>query len=423
MLLCFLCSTAFSQTYSYPYFRFADVESSSKVSNLYFEYRATPTDTIAALWEDKTSFLPNCLRQKTIYYYKDNQTGRLAEDARDSLVYENGQLKTYYYSRKNSFAYVFFSKWTLFKSRDLKNDTIVITRQYGTGAEQISRSILLRNQKNQDSLYFEQMFDGVSWVSNNMQYVMLKYNSAAQLTEIKNGYLNNGVFFRGQTTSYTYEGLNIASRIDSGFTYTIGIPAVLNFLSKRAYKYNAQQQKTEDISSEINSFSTSSVDTFRLTRRNRYTLYNAKNLLTESFSDTWDGQKWTEVGRSVNTYKQDTLLILGLGYDRFNNAWRLNSRIIYDYCSLPNSTVNIEALPLTVSPNPANDIVNITSDAAFDADSKLMLFNNAGQLILERSHVTLPYSLDISNLSQGLYFTKISASNGQSGIKKFVVVK
>jgi hypothetical protein len=97
--------------------------------------------------------------------------------------------------------------------------------------------------------------------------------------------------------------------------------------------------------------------------------------------------------------------------------------VIYEYCSLPNSIATIETLPLSVSPNPANTLVTISSDATFDADNKLLLFNHAGQLVLERSHISLPYVLEVSNLPQGLYSTKISSHSGQSEIKKFVIVK
>jgi hypothetical protein len=417
ILLCFLGKIAFAQSYSYPYIRFANPDFSSKVSYLYFEYRTSPTDTIAALLENKATFLPNCLRQKTIYNYKDSQTGRLAVDRTDSLVYENGQLKTYFLKTKSEAV-----RYTLSRSRDFKIDTVQTVITYSNNTQQSYRSILLRNQRNQDSLYFEQMSTIPGGVFGN-QYIKLIYNNANQLTDIREGYSNNGVIYYTHIQSYTYSGANITSNRDSGFNYTIGMRPILSYVAKYDYKYNALGQKTEQIYSSNNVFSSPNVDTFQIYSRDRYTILNAKGFPTESFSDSWDGRKWTERGKGIATYKQDTLLTLGTGYDWYNNAWRYNSRVIYEYCSLPNSIATIETLPLSVSPNPANTLVTISSDATFDADNKLLLFNHAGQLVLERSHISLPYVLEVSNLPQGLYSTKISSHSGQSEIKKFVIVK
>jgi hypothetical protein len=418
LLLCyFVGSTAFAQTYYYPYTRFANPEFASKVSRLYFEYRSTPTDTIAALLENKTTFLPNCLRQKTIYYYKDAQTGRLSELNRDSLVYENGQLKTYYLKTNSETV-----KSTLFRSRDGKIDTILNVVRYTNGTEQSYRSILLRNQRNQDSLYFEQLSTQPIGAFGN-QYIKLKYNASNQLTDIIEGYQNNGVVYRTHTYSYIYAGANIVTQRDSGFNYTVGKTPILSWVAKFDYKYNALGQKIESVYSSNNVFYAPNVDTFQIYNRTRYTTLNAKGFPTEAYNESWDGRSWTETGRGVSTYKQDTLLTTGLGYDRFNNAWRYSSRVIYEYCGLTNGTKDIEPVSLSIAPNPANGVVTIASDAAFEADNKLSVFNNAGQLVLERTRISLPYTLDISNIPQGLYFAKISSSNGQSGIKKFVVIK
>jgi hypothetical protein len=68
----------------------------------------------------------------------------------------------------------------------------------------------------------------------------------------------------------------------------------------------------------------------------------------------------------------------------------------------------------TLYPNPTNGLININSNTVI---SEIVLYNNLGQLLFN-SEVT--DQIDISSLSQGIYFIKIIDENGQTETKKVV---
>ena len=81
-----------------------------------------------------------------------------------------------------------------------------------------------------------------------------------------------------------------------------------------------------------------------------------------------------------------------------------------------NSMVSVENTKLissiSVYPNPANDIVNISWDK--DYKSEIRLFDLQGRIVYFSTNVELlnNHSVDISNLDKGIYFLKISTEKG-----------
>ena len=88
----------------------------------------------------------------------------------------------------------------------------------------------------------------------------------------------------------------------------------------------------------------------------------------------------------------------------------------------PNSHLGISA----VSPNPATERLNITVNNAEENVTALQVFDLAGRLASEQQinaekGVNI-YTMDISRLSAGVYFIKVSGGNALSEMVRFVKI-
>jgi len=68
-----------------------------------------------------------------------------------------------------------------------------------------------------------------------------------------------------------------------------------------------------------------------------------------------------------------------------------------------------------IYPNPVSDVLNVSSLST--TIKSIEIFNQLGQLVLGNSNQE---SIDISRLSQGVYFCKIKGENGNFGRKRIV---
>ena len=84
----------------------------------------------------------------------------------------------------------------------------------------------------------------------------------------------------------------------------------------------------------------------------------------------------------------------------------------YTDCSTLN-LIKTDFLSFSVYPTPTDNILNIKSTTEI---SKIEIYSKLGQLIKE----TTGNKVDISNLTQGLYFVKVEDINGNFGVKKIV---
>ena len=75
--------------------------------------------------------------------------------------------------------------------------------------------------------------------------------------------------------------------------------------------------------------------------------------------------------------------------------------------------VEQDALELTIYPNPVQDVLNLQFNVSTELEVQIV--NISGQLLITSTH----RSIDVSSLSQRVYFVKIM-NNGQTTIKKFV---
>ena len=71
-----------------------------------------------------------------------------------------------------------------------------------------------------------------------------------------------------------------------------------------------------------------------------------------------------------------------------------------------------------VSPNPSNGLLTITSESDF---TKVEVLSITGQVLVSESVNTKIHQLQLQNFAEGIYFVKVSYSNGLSTTKKIVV--
>lgn len=89
---------------------------------------------------------------------------------------------------------------------------------------------------------------------------------------------------------------------------------------------------------------------------------------------------------------------------------------VIDFTTLGTSVPQVIKDNISVYPNPTQDIINIKLDKNV-SKFKASLYNAAGQVLLTTENRS---SIDISNLSKGVYFMKIEPENGKPVTKKII---
>jgi hypothetical protein len=94
-------------------------------------------------------------------------------------------------------------------------------------------------------------------------------------------------------------------------------------------------------------------------------------------------------------------------------------------CGYPTSITEAEALEageMNLMPNPTNGLLNISSKNDFE---KIELLSLTGQVLLTETvsekHLPITIGIQLQNFADGIYFVKVSYSNGLSATKKIVV--
>ena len=76
------------------------------------------------------------------------------------------------------------------------------------------------------------------------------------------------------------------------------------------------------------------------------------------------------------------------------------------------SEVPASDLPFTISPNPFDDLVTLHFKERQNAKCVLEIFNSIGEKLLEKKIISEGLSLDLSALTQGIYFVSVKTEKG-----------
>ncbi|MCK5169036.1 MAG: T9SS type A sorting domain-containing protein, partial [Bacteroidales bacterium] len=92
-----------------------------------------------------------------------------------------------------------------------------------------------------------------------------------------------------------------------------------------------------------------------------------------------------------------------------------------DFLTSINNKQIDNSINVKIYPNPAQDILNIDiQDQSFN-NYRYTIFDTFGRIYLE--NYSSDSEINISNLNPGIYFIKISDSNGGNTTKKFIVIR
>ena len=144
-------------------------------------------------------------------------------------------------------------------------------------------------------------------------------------------------------------------------------------------------------------------------------LISSTNNQIESFTDTigyviQENFEWTyrEVDLSEQGYDNQTVYIafVNVTYDGF--------KLYIDDLEMRSEDVTgisgINSSDFVLYPNPANDIITISSDLEIES---IEILTSAGQIVLSSN----TKSIDVNSLTAGIYYAKVSSSDASSVIK------
>ncbi|MFW5767775.1 MAG: endonuclease, partial [Bacteroidota bacterium] len=87
------------------------------------------------------------------------------------------------------------------------------------------------------------------------------------------------------------------------------------------------------------------------------------------------------------------------------------------------SGLNEFAHELIVSPNPADDVLNLRFGSTCKGDRELVLYDICGKPALNRKSSETTVTLDVEALPAGMYFLQIESIDHQTPITRRIVIK
>lgn len=122
--------------------------------------------------------------------------------------------------------------------------------------------------------------------------------------------------------------------------------------------------------------------------------------------------------REITIYPTNSCVITATNTNSCGGSTTVNFTIIVD--GVPLSVQNFKDKEFTIYPNPANNTLNIQLPEIYKNNSLVTISNSLGQIISSKNNTNEnEQTLDISNLSSGVYFIKIT-NNEASTTKKFI---
>lgn len=109
--------------------------------------------------------------------------------------------------------------------------------------------------------------------------------------------------------------------------------------------------------------------------------------------------------------------------DPFNGDGGSINAVTLEFCSLqaPLSNDDFELSKIAVYPNPTNDLININLNNVLDGTTNFILYDIQGRNIIEKKSTNDIETIDVKNLTEGIYL--LSISNGNIQTTRKIVVK
>ncbi|MFT6383239.1 MAG: hypothetical protein ACJAQR_000050 [Bacteroidia bacterium] len=127
---------------------------------------------------------------------------------------------------------------------------------------------------------------------------------------------------------------------------------------------------------------------------------------------------WNSIDIPLTDFTSQDLTVNDLFQFKFEDPDGNNGTIyldnVYFYKKGTNSVLPISFSTLKVYPNPATSTLNLDIDAATATISNYSLVNLQGQVVLSNdvNSTSINTSIDVSNVSNGVYFLKLDTDKG-----------
>ena len=138
--------------------------------------------------------------------------------------------------------------------------------------------------------------------------------------------------------------------------------------------------------------------------------------LSEGGIAYWDGILWNDFHVSDGLVGPN---VKGLAIDSQDNVWLATTTGVSKISALTSSLNETRSLTSSIFPNPSSDILYLSN--AGELMHNLKIYNNLGALIYTANIMKSHYFIDVSYLSQGLYYLDIKLSD--SVIRKKIIIQ
>lgn len=276
-------------------------------------------------------------------------------------------------------------------------------------------------------------YDGTTWnLINKTEYT---YNANNKVLVELQSYFNNGNWIQSSKEEYAYDAKgNTTSRIsnynwnaqtnnwDNGYKDTYSFDANNNQTSRSYESWNGTTKLWENVD------------------KNERTYDGMGNMTTiADFNWDIDTKKWINSTKSQLNYNNsyaaaDIVWQFGVLFFKHmvtsgteqrwvNNAWVNETRITFYYSANNFNGVKENVLTSTnIFPNPTSGIITIATNKGLET---INVFDVSGKLVYSQTNATKQNNveLDLSALSNGIYFIHTKTENGQSNSNKIVITK
>lgn len=300
----------------------------------------------------------------------------------------------------------------------------------------VSQSIFTNNPDGTANQVVTQMWDGVSdW--NNISRVTYTYNASKKVltytselwfgiawqnsSKVTDVYDGNG--FLTTSTTQTWDIISSTWKNSSLVTYTNFVNGTVNYEISQLW---------DGVSAWTNS------------RKSTFT-YNGSNKVLTEVTEEWMDPDWQSYSKETNTYDGNGFLILTLEqlWDMGSTSWKDDSRMNYTnntdgtpsvvvsqswdgvstWDNVQRSTYTYSTATLirkttgedsfTVYPNPAGDAIRIKGTLSMQGTA-YSITDQKGKVLINGKLLNDDRTIDLSSLSNGIYFLNFGLNSHQS---------
>ncbi len=246
----------------------------------------------------------------------------------------------------------------------------------------------------------EEKSDPFATVFDPSSRTILSYNGQNKLTtQIEDEWstnVNPAAWVHSSKTNFTYDGTgNNISSIDSNWNTNSNI---YQFYLKSTNTFDANNKLTETIRTDAGNTPTA---------RDRF-IYNSAGYLTEEITEAYLQGVYEITSKDSTVYNNDNLITSEFQYSTdfgVTKTFYLSDRMNAAGNAVGFNTPSFSKLNVKIFPNPASDKINILLPSS--ANAEIEIYSIKGELISKSNTSLMSSSIDVSDLSNGIYIMKV----------------